>query len=47
MTTILILILILVAVNMAATFWAHYRTLEWLDSIGAMVGEHIDKETER
>ena len=49
MTTILlVLIMVLVAVNMAATFWTYRQIVIWLDAIGEMVGEHIDrKETEK
>ena len=42
-TALLVAIIIGVAANLAATLWTYRRLVEWLDAIGEMVGEALDK----
>ena len=43
-TVLLGLILVGVAVNLAATLWAYHQLVRWLDAIGEMVGEALDRQ---
>ena len=47
MTAEIVLLMLLVvwsAVNLLTTLWTYRRLLEWLDAIGEMVGESLDRQ---